>query len=58
LKQKCKDFAEKHKQNINFVMHTVEITQGQDENMIIDTALNKLYEELIKKPEESPLTYT
>ncbi|MFT5313789.1 MAG: hypothetical protein ACI8Z9_002284 [Paraglaciecola sp.] len=58
LKQKCKGFADTHKQSINFVMHTVEIFQGQDENMTIETALNKIYEERIKKPGSAVLTYT
>jgi len=49
LKEKCKTFATTHKQNVKFVMHTVEIYRGQDENLTIITALSKLYEERIKK---------
>jgi hypothetical protein len=45
LKEKCSEFAVKHKQNIKFVMHTVEIYQGQNEHLTIETALIKLYEE-------------
>tara|TARA_B100000953_G_C18000286_1_gene414882 strand:- start:428 stop:1225 length:798 start_codon:yes stop_codon:yes gene_type:complete len=49
LKQKCKIFADKHKQNVKFVMHTVEIYRKKNETLTIETALEKLFEERIKK---------
>lgn len=58
LKEKCKVFALEHKQNIKFVMHTVEIYKVQDENLTIDTALIKLFEERFKKRECSPFTFS
>ena len=48
LKQKCKTFAEQHKQNIKFVMHTVELYMKKDETLTIDTALDKLLLERFK----------
>ncbi|MFT5294233.1 MAG: hypothetical protein ACI9YH_000239 [Colwellia sp.] len=57
LKEKCKVFAQEHKQNIKFVMHTVEIYKTQDEDLTIDTALIKLFEERFKKRETSAFTY-
>lgn len=49
LKDKCKKFAAEHKQNIKFVMHTVEIYRKQDERLTIDTALVKLFEERVQR---------
>ncbi|MBJ2137461.1 hypothetical protein JEU11_13450 [Paraglaciecola chathamensis] len=49
LKDKCKIFADKHKQNIKFVMHTVEIYMSKDEKLTIDTALLRLFEERFKQ---------
>ncbi len=57
LKEKCKVFAQEHKQNIKFVMHTVEIYKSQDESLTIDTALIKLFEERFKKRESSLFTH-
>jgi len=48
LKDKCKPFSEKHKQSFKFVMHTVEIYMRSDEQLTIDTALDKLWNERIK----------
>lgn len=56
LKEKCKEFAKEHKQNIKFVMHTVEMFQTLDESMTIEGALKKLYQERVKKWEKSPFT--
>lgn len=56
LKEKCKVFATEHHQNIKFVIHTVEIFKAKDENLTIDTALIKLYEERFKKRECSYFT--
>lgn len=53
LKQKCKAFADEHKQNIKFVMHTVEIYRKQNDTLTIDAALDKLYQERIKKINQS-----
>jgi hypothetical protein len=49
LKQKCKDFAIAHKQNIKFVIHTVELYRSRDDSLTIETALKKLYEKRVKK---------
>lgn len=48
LKGQCKDFAQQHKQNVKFVMTTVELYMQQDENLTLDQALRKLYQERIK----------
>lgn len=49
LKGACKNFSEKYKQNIKFVMHAVNIYLNQDEEITINEALEKLYEIRIKK---------
>lgn len=48
LTEKCKPFAEKHKQNIKFVMNTVELYLKENNLLTIDTALEKLWHERIK----------
>lgn len=48
LKDKCKAFSEKYKQNIKFVMHTVEFYRKKDHKLTIDSALQKLFDERIK----------
>lgn len=47
LKAQCKSFAGQHKQNIKFVMSTVERYLAEDENLTLITALEKLYQERI-----------
>jgi len=47
LKTKCNEFAKTHKQNVKFVMRTVEIYREQDEYLSIEGALNKLLNERI-----------
>jgi hypothetical protein len=49
LAAKCKDFCLEHKQNIKFVMRTIEIYCAQDEGLSIEMALDKLYQDIIKK---------
>lgn len=49
LKEKCKAFAKDNKQNIKFVMHTVELYRKKNENLTIEMALVKLFEERVKK---------
>jgi hypothetical protein len=49
LKDKCKPFAIEHKQNVKFVMHTVELYLKSDERLTIDTALDKLWNERIRR---------
>ena len=56
LKAKCKDFSLEHKQNIKFVMRTVEIYCKQEQSLTIEMALSKLYEERIKKSSNPVLT--
>ena len=48
LKQKCKDFSLLHKQNIKFVMRTIEFFCQQDQSLTIEMALAKLYRERLK----------
>jgi len=47
LKFKCKEFADNHKQNIKFVMRTVEFYREIDELLTIDGALKKLLSERV-----------
>lgn len=47
LKSKCKEFANKYKQNMKFVMRTVEIYRENDKFLTIDGALKKLLNERI-----------
>jgi hypothetical protein len=56
LKKLCGEFAKEHKQNVKFVMHTVEIYRRNNENMTIEKALKKLYEEQIKNWRKPILT--
>lgn len=49
LKNKCRKFAEEHKQNINFVIKTIKLYMSKDEEMTMNEALEKLFEERIKK---------
>ncbi len=56
LKEKCKDFALKHKQNLKFVMRTVELFCQQDETLTIEMALVKLHRERVPKAEDTLLT--
>jgi hypothetical protein len=49
LKKKCGEFAKTHKLNINFVMHTVELYRKQNDELSIELALVKLFEERLKK---------
>ena len=49
LKAACASFALQHQQNIKFVMRTVEKYCTQDDNLTFEMALNKLYQEVIKK---------
>ncbi|MEL0630818.1 hypothetical protein [Psychromonas aquatilis] len=49
LKEKCKFFADEHKQNIKFVMHAVEIYRSKNSNLTIDKALIKLFEDRFRE---------
>ena len=49
LAASCRDFSLVHKQNIKFVMRTVQIYCAQDESLTYEMALDKLYQEVIKK---------
>ncbi|NQZ31224.1 MAG: hypothetical protein HRU06_08095 [Oceanospirillaceae bacterium] len=48
LKRQCTAFALKHKQNLKFVMRTIELYCTQDQRLTYDMALDKLYLEIIR----------
>ncbi|MEH6443515.1 MAG: hypothetical protein V7784_06425 [Oceanospirillaceae bacterium] len=49
LAAKCRAFSLEHKQNSKFVMRTIELYCAQNESLTIEMALDKLYQEIIKK---------
>jgi hypothetical protein len=46
LKKRCTEFAKLHKQNVKFVIRTVEHFLKEDEEMSIETALCKLQQRI------------
>ncbi|EPJ44969.1 MAG: hypothetical protein OFPI_38500 [Osedax symbiont Rs2] len=48
LKQKCRAFSLEHKQNLQFVMRTIELFCQQDHSLTIEMALAKLYTDRLK----------
>jgi len=52
LAAQCSDFCLKHKQSSKFVMRTIKRYCAEDENLTIEMALNKLYQDIIKKQQK------